>query len=115
MTDGVIAVTLLLIFAFGEHKVASLALAFLLLRGTIRPVSAAADPAAAERQRRRDAGGGRGQIAFNLGSAIGAFCGGMMIAQGFGWNSVALPAAALSFLAMSALLIYGCHQRRQAY
>ncbi|HBU3634428.1 TPA: MFS transporter, partial [Klebsiella pneumoniae] len=26
-----------------------------------------------------------------------------------------LPAAALSFLAMSALLIYGCHQRRQAY
>ena len=55
------------------------------------------------------------QIAFNLGSAIGAFCGGMMIAQGFGWNSVALPAAALSFLAMSALLIYGCHQRRQAY
>ena len=56
MTDGVIAVTLLLIFAFGEHKVASLALAFSLLRGTIRPVSAAADPAAAERQRRRDAG-----------------------------------------------------------
>lgn len=39
----------------------------------------------------------------------------MMIARGFGWNSVALPAAALSFLAMSALLIYGCHQRRQAY
>jgi hypothetical protein len=34
------------------------------------------------------------------------FCGGMMIAQGFGWNSVALPAATLSFLAMSALLIY---------
>ena len=60
-------------------------------------------------------GAAGGQIAFNLGSAIGAFCGGMMIAQGFGWNSVALPAAALSFLAMSALLIYGCHQRRQAY
>ena len=60
-------------------------------------------------------GAAGGQIAFNLGSAIGAFCGGIMIAQGFGWNSVALPAAALSFLAMSALLIYGCHQRRQAY
>jgi DHA1 family arabinose polymer transporter-like MFS transporter len=28
MTDGAIAVTLLLIFAFGEHKVASLTLAF---------------------------------------------------------------------------------------
>ncbi len=33
MTDGVIAVTLLLIFAFGEHKVASLALAFLCCAG----------------------------------------------------------------------------------
>ncbi len=42
-------------------------------------------------------GAAGGQIAFNLGSAIGAFCGGMMIAQGFGWNSVALPAATLSF------------------
>ncbi len=116
MTDGVIAVTLLLIFAFGEHKVASLALAFLCCAGLFALSAPAADPAAARRQRRRDAGGGRGdQIAFNLGSAIGAFCGGMMIAQGFGWNSVALPAAALSFLAMSALLIYGCHQRRQAY
>ncbi len=33
MTDGVIAVTLLLIFAFGEHKVASLALAFICCAG----------------------------------------------------------------------------------
>ena len=57
-------------------------------------------------------GAAGGQIAFNLGSAIGAFSGGIMIAPGFGWNSVALPAAALSFLAMSALLIYGCHQRQ---
>ena len=50
-------------------------------------------------------GAAGGQIAFNLGSAIGAFCGGMMITLGAGWNSsVALPAAALSFLAMSSLL-----------
>ena len=33
MTDGVIAVTLLLIFAFGEHKVASLALALEIFEG----------------------------------------------------------------------------------
>ncbi|MFU8431343.1 MFS transporter AraJ [Klebsiella pneumoniae] len=85
MTDGVIAVTLLQILLLQNAKGGEML------------------------------GAAGGQIAFNLGSAIGAFCGGMMIAQGFGWNSVALPAAALSFLAMSALLIYGCHQRRQAY
>ena len=42
-------------------------------------------------------GAAGGQIAFNLGSAIGAYCGGMMITFGAGWRSVALPAAALSF------------------
>ena len=115
MTDGVIAVTLLLIFAFGEHKVASLALAFLCCAGLFA-LSAPLQILLLQNAKGGEMlGAAGGQIAFNLGSAIGAFCGGMMIAQGFGWNSVALPAAALSFLAMSALLIYGCHQRRQAY
>lgn len=115
MTDGVIAVTLLLIFAFGEHKVASLALAFLCCAGLFA-LSAPLQILLLQNAKGGEMlGAAGGQIAFNLGSAIGAFCGGMMIARGFGWNSVALPAAALSFLAMSALLIYGCHQRRQAY
>ena len=115
MTDGVIAVTLLLIFAFGEQKVASLALAFLCCAGLFA-LSAPLQILLLQNAKGGEMlGAAGGQIAFNLGSAIGAFCGGMMIAQGFGWNSVALPAAALSFLAMSALLIYGCHQRRQAY
>jgi DHA1 family arabinose polymer transporter-like MFS transporter len=35
MTDGAIAVTLLLIFAFGEHKVASLTLAFICCAGCL--------------------------------------------------------------------------------
>ncbi|VEA98804.1 MFS transport protein AraJ [Klebsiella pneumoniae] len=108
--------TLLLIFAFGETESRF---------GWRWRLSAARDYSPCQRPLQilllQNAKGGEmlgaagGQIAFNLGSAIGAFCGGMMIAQGFGWNSVALPAAALSFLAMSALLIYGCHQRRQAY
>lgn len=115
MTDGVIAVTLLLIFAFGEQKAASLALAFLCCAGLFA-LSAPLQILLLQNAKGGEMlGAAGGQIAFNLGSAIGAFCGGMMIAQGFGWNSVALPAAALSFLAMSALLIYGCHQRRQAY
>ena len=57
-------------------------------------------------------GAAGGQIAFNLGSAIGAYCGGMMITFGVGWRSVALPAAALSFLAMSSLLLYARYQRQ---
>ena len=58
-------------------------------------------------------GAAGGQIAFNLGSAIGAFFGGLMITMNFGWSSVALPAAALSFLAMSSLLLYARYQQQQ--
>lgn len=114
ITDGVIAVTLLLIFAFGEHKVASLTTAFICCAGLFA-LSAPLQILLLQNAKGGEMlGAAGGQIAFNLGSAIGAFCGRMMIARGFGWNSVALPAATLSFLAMSALLIYGCHQRRQA-
>lgn len=53
-------------------------------------------------------------MAFNLGSAIGAYFGGMMITLGFSWSYVTLPAAILSFLAMSALLAYGYLRARRA-
>ncbi|STD20649.1 major facilitator superfamily protein [Enterobacter asburiae] len=53
-------------------------------------------------------------MAFNLGSAIGAYFGGMMIVLGFSWRYVTLPAAILSFSAMSALLIYGHLRARRA-
>ena len=52
-------------------------------------------------------GAAGGQIAFNLGSAIGAYSGGMMLTLGFAYNYVTLPAALLSFSAMSSLLLYG--------
>lgn len=51
--------------------------------------------------------GRQGAIAFNLGSAIGAYFGGLMITLGLSWDYVTLPAAILSFSAMSALLMYG--------
>ena len=59
-------------------------------------------------------GAAGGQMAFNLGSAIGAYFGGMMITLGFSWSYVTLPAAILSFLAMSALLVYGYLRARRA-
>ncbi len=81
MTDGVIAVTLLLIFAFGEQKVASLALAFLCCAGLFA-LSAPLQILLLQNAKGGEMlGAAGGQIAFNLGSAIGAFCGGMMIAQ----------------------------------
>ncbi len=58
-------------------------------------------------------GAAGGQMAFNLGSAVGAYCGGMMLTLGFAYNYVALPAALLSFSAMSALLAYGYVKNRR--
>ncbi len=90
MTDGVIAVTLLLIFAFGEQKVASLALAFLCCAGLFA-LSAPLQILLLQNAKGGEMlGAAGGQIAFNLGSAIGAFCGGMMIARalaGTAWRS----------------------------
>lgn len=59
-------------------------------------------------------GAAGGQMAFNLGSAIGAYFGGMMITLGFSWSYVTLPAAVLSFSAMSSLLIYAHLRARKA-
>ena len=58
-------------------------------------------------------GAAGGQVAFNLGSAIGAYFGGIMITLGFSWSYVTLPAAVLSFCAMSSLLIYGYLKARR--
>ncbi|EIO4298721.1 MFS transporter AraJ, partial [Salmonella enterica subsp. enterica serovar Cerro] len=58
-------------------------------------------------------GAAGGQIAFNLGSAIGAWCGGLMLTLGFTYHYVALPAALLSFSAMSSLLVYGRLKHKQ--
>ncbi len=98
MTNGVIVAALLLIFAFW-HTAAGFADAgvYLLRRAFSR------SPRRCKILLLQNARGGEmlgaagGQIAFNLGSAIGAYCGGMMITFGAGWRSVALPAAALSF------------------
>ena len=106
-TDLVIVLSLLLLFAFGENKVASLPLGFICCAGLF------ALAAPLQILLLQNAKGGEllgapgGQIAFNLGSAIGAYFGGLMITLGLSWDYVTLPAAILSFSAMSALLMYG--------
>ena len=114
VTDGVIVVTLLLLFLLGENQAAALTLAFICC-AALFALSAPLQILLLQNAKGGEMlGAAGGQIAFNLGSAIGALFGGMMITAGPGWRFVALPAALLSFLALSSLLIYARHQRRLA-
>ena len=114
VTNGVIVVTLLLLFLLGENKAAALTLAFICC-AALFALSAPLQILLLQNAKGGEMlGAAGGQIAFNLGSAIGALFGGMMITAGPGWRFVALPAALLSFLALSSLLIYARHQRRLA-
>ncbi|HHG8771523.1 TPA: MFS transporter AraJ [Raoultella planticola] len=114
MTDGVIVAVLVLIFLFGEHKPASLLLAFICCAGLFALAAPLQILLLQNARGGEMLGAAGGQIAFNLGSAIGALCGGTVITYGFGWNAVTLPAALLSFLAMTSLLMYARYQRRSA-
>ncbi|MCK2151515.1 MFS transporter AraJ [Citrobacter braakii] len=111
ITDFVIVLALLLLFAFGGIKAASLIFAFICCAGLFA-LSAPLQILLLQNAKGGELlGAAGGQIAFNLGSAIGAWCGGMMLTLGFAYNYVTLPAALLSFSAMSSLLLYG-HLKR---
>ena len=113
-TDMVIVASLLLLFACGELKTASLITGFICCAGLFA-LSAPLQILLLQNAKGGEMlGAAGGQMAFNLGSAIGAYFGGMMITLGFSWRYVTLPAALLSFSAMSALLIYGYLRARQA-
>ncbi|MDO2453317.1 MFS transporter AraJ [Enterobacter asburiae] len=113
-TDMVIVASLLLLFAFGELKTASLVMGFICCAGLFA-LSAPLQILLLQNAKGGEMlGAAGGQMAFNLGSAIGAYFGGMMIVLGFSWRYVTLPAAILSFSAMSALLIYGHLRARRA-
>ncbi|EPN9190770.1 MFS transporter AraJ [Enterobacter roggenkampii] len=113
-TDMVIVASLLLLFALGELKTASLVMGFICCAGLFA-LSAPLQILLLQNAKGGEMlGAAGGQMAFNVGSAIGAYFGGMMITLGFSWRYVTLPAALLSFSAMSALLIYGYLRARQA-
>ncbi|MBE4916449.1 MFS transporter AraJ [Enterobacter cloacae complex sp. P6RS] len=114
ITDMVIVASLLLLFALGELKTASLVMGFICCAGLFA-LSAPLQILLLQNAKGGEMlGAAGGQMAFNLGSAIGAYFGGMMITLGFSWRYVTLPAALLSFSAMSALLIFGYLRARQA-
>lgn len=107
ITDLVIVCSLVLLFACGENKTASLVMGFICCAGLFA-LSAPLQILLLHNAKGGELlGAAGGQVAFNLGSAIGAYAGGMMLTLGFNWNYVTLPAALLSFSAFSSLLIYG--------
>ena len=53
------------------------------------------------------------QIAFNLGNAFGAYCGGLPLEAGLGYEYPALIGAGLSFLGFLSLALYSYRYERQ--
>lgn len=112
VTDFAIALSLGLLFLFGNDKIASLSLTFICCTGLFA-LSAPLQILLLQNAKGGEMlGAAGGQMAFNLGSAVGAYCGGMMLTMGYAYNYVALPAALLSFFAMSSLLLYAWHQQK---
>ncbi|EMH4161131.1 MFS transporter AraJ [Pluralibacter gergoviae] len=113
-TDLIIVLALMLLFVFGQHSAAALGLGFICCAGLF------ALSAPLQIMLLQNAKGGEmlgaagGQMAFNLGSAVGAWCGGLMITLNLGYSYVTLPAALLSFSAMSCLLYYGMVKGKRA-
>ena len=106
-TDLVIVASLLMLFAFGDNKIASLTMGFICCAGLFALAAPLQILLIQNAKGGELLGAAGGQVAFNLGSAIGAYFGGLMITLGLSWDYVTLPAAILSFSAMSSLLMYG--------
>ncbi|MDX6039311.1 MFS transporter AraJ [Scandinavium lactucae] len=114
VTDLIIALSLGLLFLFGGDKLASLSLTFICCMGLFA-LSAPLQILLLQNAKGGEMlGAAGGQMAFNLGSAVGAYCGGLMLTAGFAYNYVALPAALLSFFAMSSLLVYAYRKQKPA-
>ncbi|MGD8162751.1 MFS transporter AraJ [Pantoea sp. FN0307] len=106
ITNFTIAVALTLTLFFAYQNIASLSLAFIICAGLFA-LSAPLQILLLQNAKGGEMlGAAGGQIAFNLGSALGAFCGGAMLTAHFPYNYVALPAALLSLSAMLSLLLY---------
>lgn len=113
-TDLVIVLSLVMLFAFGENPSASLVMGFICCAGLFALSAPLQIMLLQNAQGGELLGAAGGQVAFNLGSAIGAWFGGMMITLGYSWSYVTLPAALLSFAAMSSLLLYGRQKAKRA-
>ncbi|SFT66475.1 MFS transporter, DHA1 family, arabinose polymer transporter [Kosakonia arachidis] len=106
-TEFCIMLAMLGLFVAGENKVGALSLGFICCAGLF------ALSAPLQIMLLQNAKGGEmlgaagGQMAFNFGNAVGAWFGGLIITFGLTYRYLTLPAAVLTFAAMTALLVYG--------
>lgn len=115
MTNLTIAAALGLIFLFAWQQAASLSLAFIGCAGLFALSAPLQILLLQNAQGGEMLGAAGGQIAFNLGSAIGAYCGGIMLTANLSYNYVALPAALLSLSAMLSLIGYSRLKSRASF
>lgn len=115
MTNLTIAAALGLIFLFAWQQAASLSLAFIGCAGLFALSAPLQILLLQNAQGGEMLGAAGGQIAFNLGSAIGAYCGGIMLTANLTYNYVALPAALLSLSAMLSLIGYSRLKSRAGF
>ncbi|WP_312686405.1 MFS transporter AraJ [Kosakonia sp.] len=113
VTEVMVVLAMLALFVGGEHKLAALGMGFLCCAGLFA-VSAPLQIMLLQNAKGGEMlGAAGGQMAFNLGNAVGAWFGGLIIAFGFTYSYLTLPAALLSSGAMVALLLYGqCKTKR---
>jgi len=112
-TEFIIMLAMAALFILGEQKQASLAVGFICCAGLFA-LSAPLQILLLQNAKGGEMlGAAGGQMAFNLGNAVGAWFGGLIITFGFTYSYLTLPAAVLSFAAMSALLIYGYIKTKQ--
>ncbi|MGP3591938.1 MFS transporter AraJ [Vagococcus sp. WN89Y] len=112
-TELVIMLAMLALFVLGEQKQASLAVGFICCAGLFA-LSAPLQILLLQNAKGGEMlGAAGGQMAFNLGNAVGAWFGGLIITFGFTYSYLTLPAAVLTFAAMTALLVYGHIKTKQ--
>ena len=108
IAEGMLAVmgtALLLVFFSGQHAAAALALMFI-CTACLFGVSAPQQMLLLQNAKDGEMlGAALAQVGFNIGNAIGAYCGGLSIAAGYGYGSTALIGAL--FAAAGFLLLLG--------
>ncbi|WP_342320647.1 MFS transporter AraJ [Kosakonia sp. BYX6] len=111
-TELVIVLSMVALFVVGDSKTGALSLGFLCCAGLFA-LSAPLQILLLQNAKGGEMlGAAGGQMAFNFGNAVGAYFGGLIITFGFTYSYLTLPAALLTFAAMTALLIYGHRQTK---
>ena len=105
-TDMVIVASLLLLFACGELKTASLVMGFICCAGLFA-LSAPLQILLLQNAKGGEMlGAALVQVAFNLGNALGAYCGGLPIDHGLGYRYTALAGMGFVLLGLLTVVIY---------